>query len=342
MATKDRRADSPLTQVLVDEPYRFDFFQAVQLLEQIDPERHAVGYDGDPRLDAARFRTRASMLFPPSQIYNIKYNGAEVEAGPPEVTVAFMGLIGPSGVLPQHVTELVAERARYGDTAVWEFFDIFNHRMISLFYRAWKKHHLNAAYQHEPLDDVTQYLFDTIGMGTEGLRGHLSVPDRAMLLYGGLIAQRPHSAGIVAGILGDYFDVLVSVEQFAGQWLELEEQDRSYLGTANNQLGVNAIAGKRFWDNQSKFRTTFGPLTFEKFKEFLPVGSAFRPASELVRFLAGIEFDFDFKLVLEANEVPDCVLTTRTNATPMLGWTTWLKTQPFSRDDSQVVLAINN
>ena len=340
MATKDRRADSPLTQVLVDEPYRFDFFQAVQLLEQMAPAGHAVGYDGDPRLETSRFRTRASLTFPPSQIFNIKYN--EVEPGPPEVTVAFMGLIGPSGVLPQHITELVAERARYGDAALWEFLDIFNHRMISLFYRAWKKHHATAAYQHETLDDLTQYLFDTIGMGTEGLRGHLSVPDRAMLLYGGLIAQRPHSGGIVEAILGDYFDVRVSVEQFAGQWLELEEQDRSYLGAANNQLGVNAIAGKRFWDNQSKFRTTFGPLTFKKFKAFLPVGSAFRPATELVRFLGGIEFDFDFKLVLKADQVPDCVLTTRADEKPMLGWTTWLKTQPFSQDDSQVVLATNN
>jgi type VI secretion system protein ImpH len=253
-----------------------------------------------------------------------------------------MGLIGPLGVLPQHVTELVADRARYGDTAVWEFLDIFNHRMISLFYRAWEKHHLTAAYDHAQLDEVTQYLFDTIGMGTDGLRDHLSVPDRALLLYGGLIAQRPHSAGIIEAILSDYFSVPVNVEQFAGQWLELEEENCSRLGRANNQLGVSAIVGKRFWDSQSKFRTTFGALTFEKFKEFLPVGSAFKPATELVRFLAGIEFDFDLKLVLKADHVPDCILSTGADAAPMLGWTTWLKTRPFSNDDSQVVLAINN
>jgi len=342
MGTKDRRTNSSLTQRLEDEPYRFDFYQVVRLLEQIDPERKTVGHDGDPRRDAARFRTRASLSFPPSQIFQIKSNGADADDAPPEVMVAFMGLTGPLGVLPQHFTELVAERARYGDTAFWEFLDIFNHRMISLFYRVWKKHRLAASYEHQGFDDITQYLFDIVGMGTNGLRGHLSVPDRAMLLYGGLIAQRPHSAGIIKAILGDYFSVPVNVEQFAGQWLELEAEDCSRLGTANNQLGVNTIAGKRFWDNQSKFRTIFGALTFEEFKAFLPSGSAFKPATELVRFLAGIEFDFDIKLVLKADQVPDCVLSTRVNATPMLGWTTWLKTQPFSKDDSQVVLSTDN
>jgi type VI secretion system protein ImpH len=342
MGTKDRRTNSSLTQRLEDEPYRFDFYQVVRLLEQIDPERNTVGHDGDPRRDAARFRTRASLSFPPSQIFQITSNGPDADDAPPEVTVAFMGLTGPLGVLPQHFTELIAERARYGDTALWEFLDIFNHRMISLFYRVWKKHRLAASYEHQGFDDITQYLFDIVGMGTNGLRGHLSVPDRAMLLYGGLIAQRPHSAGIIKAILADYFSVPVNVEQFAGQWLELEAEDCSRLGTANNQLGVNTIAGKRFWDNQSKFRAIFGALTFEEFKAFIPAGSAFKPATELVRFLAGMEFDFDINLVLKADQVPDCVLSTRVNAAPMLGWTTWLKTQPFSKDDSQVVLSTNN
>jgi type VI secretion system protein ImpH len=342
MVTKDRRTDPALAQRLFDEPYRFDFYQAVRLLERINPERQPVGRDGDPRRDVARFRTRATLNFPPSQIYKIRQQGETSDDTPPEMTVAFMGLTGPLGLLPQHFTELVAERARYGDTAVSEFFDIFNHRMISLFYRSWEKHRLAAAYERAGLDDITQYLFDTIGMGTKGLRGKLSIPDQAMLLYGGLIAQRPHSGGIVEAILSDYFSVPVNVEQFAGQWLDLEEENCSRLGATNNQLGVNSIAGRRFWDNQSKFSTALGPLTIDEFRAFLPAGSAFRPATELVRFLVGIEFDFDIKLVLKADQVPDCVLATGANATPMLGWTTWLKTRPFSKDDSQVVLATNN
>jgi type VI secretion system protein ImpH len=341
MVTTNRRTDSSVTQRLFNEPYRFDFYQAVRLLERINPERQRLGGDGDPRQDAARFRTRASLNFPPSELYQIKQNGGQDDE-PPEMTVAFIGLTGPLGVLPQHFTELIAERARYGDTALWEFFDIFNHRIISLFYKVWQKHRLSAAYEHSGFDHITHYLFDTIGMGTTGLRGQLSVPDQAMLRYGGLIAQRPHSSGIVAAILSDYFNVLVNVEQFSGQWLELQEENRSRLGAQNHTLGVNTIAGQRFWDIQSKFRLAVGPLTLEEFSAFLPIGSAFKPASELVRFLAGLEFDFDTKLVLKADQVPDCVLSTNAKAKPMLGWTTWLKTQPFSKDDSQVVLCSTN
>ena len=337
MATENGRADSPLTQRLFDEPYRFEFFQAVRLLEQIDPERRPVGRDSDPLQEVARFRTRASLRFPPSQIFQIKEND-----GPPEMTVAFMGLTGPLGLMPQHVTELVAERARYGDKALWEFLDVYNHRMISLFYRAWEKHRLTVAYERGEFDHFTEYLFDTVGMGTKGLRGKLSIPDQAMILYGGLIAQRPHSAGIIAAILSDYFNAPAGVEQFAGQWLELGEENCSRLGTTNNQLGVNTIAGQRFWDNQSKFRTRIGPLSFEQFRAFLPVGSAFKPATELVRFLAGLEFDFDVYLVLAADEVPDFVVVTQSEPPPILGWTTWLKTRSFEGDDSQVVLAISD
>ena len=340
MATTNGRTDSTLTERLFAEPYRFDFFQAVRLLGQVDQERKPVGRDGDPRHDVVRFRTRAALTFPPSQVYQIKENGAGEDETPPELMINFMGLTGPLGVLPQHFTELVAERARYGDTALWEFFDIFNHRMISLFYRVWEKHRLTAAVEREELDPITEYLFDTIGMGTRGLRDRLSIPDRAMLLYGGLIAQRPHSAGTVAAIVGDYFLVPAHVEQFAGQWLKLEEEDRSRLGTANSRLGVNTIAGQRVWDDQSKFRTKLGPLTYKQFTEFLPNSSAFKPASELVRFLAGLEFDFDLQLVLQADDVPACVLDKTSAVRPMLGWNTWLKTCSL-KDDAQVVLATN-
>ncbi len=343
MAAASGRTDPPLAQTLFDEPYRFDFFQAVRLLERIYPERQPVGLDVDPAREVVHFRTRLSLAFPPSQIYGIKRNGVEDE-GPPEMTVAFMGLTGPLGVLPHHYTELLMERTRYKDTALWEFLDLFSHRMVSLFYRAWEKYRFAIAYERSRQDRFTEYLFDIVGMGTGGLRGeHLHIPDQGLLLYGGLIAQRPHSASAVEAVLGDYFGAPARMQQFAGQWLKLEEEDLTRLGTANHQLGISTIAGTRVWDDQSKFRMKFGPLTFEKFKAFLPVGSAFKPAAALIRFLAEMEFDFDVQLTLRAGEVPECLLTTRAQEhRPMLGWTTWLKTRDFVEDDSQVVLSVNN
>jgi type VI secretion system protein ImpH len=336
MATPIRRTDTPLVKILSDEAYGFDFFQAVRILERVYPLRKAVGRDSEPDNEVVRFRTRASLDFPASQIHQISGNG-NLER-PPEMTVAFMGLTGPLGVLPVHYTELILDRTRYHDHALWDFLDMFNHRMLSLFYRAWEKYRFPVAYERGEEDRFTEYLFDIVGLGTGGLRGRLSLPDQGLLLYSGLIAQRPHSASASAAILSDYFGVPWRIEQFYGQWLKLDEESLTRLGTANSELGMSTVAGNRVWDIQSKFRVKLGPLTFAQFKSFLPIGSAFKPAADLMRLLAGIEFDFDLQLILKAEEVPACVLTTRAKHRPSLGWTSWLKTSKFTKDDDQVVL----
>lgn len=384
MATENRRAEPTLEELLFDEPYRFEFFQAIRLLERLSPNRKLIGHhDNLPAEEVVRLRTRPTLQFPPSQIFNLKRDSdAKIEsranttttpddvagtdsaatvdtttdgatmyhAGfgrepethperPPEMTVAFIGLIGSMGVLPSHITELVAERARYKDRALWEFLDLFNHRIGSLFYRAWERHRFHIAFERGAHDSFTEHLFDLIGMGTRGLRGRMNMPDQGLLLYSGLISQRPHSATALASIIGDYFRVPAQVEQFAGQWLDLDADSLCRLGVANSQLGFGTIAGARVWDVVSKFRVRLGAMTLDEFNSLIPSGVNFRRAVELTRFIAGAELDFDLQLTLKRNEVPACILGgANTSAAPRLGWTTWLKTQPFAHDDSQVVL----
>jgi type VI secretion system protein ImpH len=176
-------------------------------------------------------------------------------------------------------------------------------------------------------------------MGTGSLRGRLSFNDQALVYYGGLVAQRPHSASAIAAILSDYFGVPATVIQFAGQWLSLED-NVTRLGSAYSDLGVNTIAGTRVWDSQSKFRVRIGPVGLKEFGYFVPDGSAFRQAIDLLRLLAGLEFDFDLQLVLKAEDVPACNLRGSAAEGPRLGWTSWLKTRDFSQDDDQVVLPV--
>jgi type VI secretion system protein ImpH len=178
-------------------------------------------------------------------------------------------------------------------------------------------------------------------MGTGGLRGRLAFEDQALLLYGGLVAQHPHSASAIAAILSDFFGVPGRAVQFTGQWLKLGE-DATRLGAANSELGVSTIAGARVWDSQSKFRIKLGPVRFQKFKAFVPSGSGFRPMRDLLQLLAGKEFDFDVQLVLKAEEVPPCILGADAVNGPRLGWTSWLKSQELSQDDEQVVLTFQN
>jgi type VI secretion system protein ImpH len=333
--------EKPLNQILADEPYKFQFFQAVRLFEKIFPEKRPVGRDAMPHEEIIRFRSRISLDFPASEIHEIRESTDEKTGNPKtEMLVNFMGMAGVSGVLPAHYTDLMLDRIRHRDTAMWSFLDIFTHRAVSMFYRAWCKYRFPIAYERGN-DDFTAYLFDIGGLGTKGTRGRMSLPDESLLPYIGLIAQRPHSCNAIENILSDYFGIRASVKQFFGQWIALDSADYTRLGKKNSSLGESSIAGTQIWEQQSKFRVRLGPLSFKQFQAFLPNGSAYKPLRSILKFMVGLELDFDVQLLLQRKQVPGTVLTTRAQRKPMLGWTSFLKTKPFGADDEQVILQMD-
>jgi len=330
----------PVDEALFERPYEFDFFQAVRLLHLILNDRPGVGRIAKPAEEPVRFKVRQSLEFPASSIHSMS-----AETDPPEMTVAFFGLTGVQGALPHHYTEHILARAQAKDFVMAEFFDLFNHRLMSLFYRAWEKHHFPVRFQlaaaKQEIDEYTQYLFDWIGLGTAGLGGRMAVTDQAFLRYAGLLGQTPHSAVSLRAILRDYFGVDVEIEEFRGAWYKLAEEDQCDLSGhgLNNQLGGGAIAGDAVWDPQAGFRVRLGPLKFDRFLSFLPDGRAVRELNDLLRFYAGPVLQYDLQLVLQAEEVPWCKLGDRTPAGPRLGWSAWLKTEEFHEPTSDAVFA---
>lgn len=330
-------ANKGVDKKLFEEPYSFEFFHAVRLLEKMYPDRSTVGDAAMPADEVVRFRSRIGLDFPSSEIHEINVIEADKTPARLEMLVNFMGVVGVSGVMPTHYTELVLDRIRHRDTSAWAFLDIFTHRAVSQFYRAWAKYRFPVAYERGD-DAFTSYLYDLVGLGTKGLRGRMAVDDESLLPYGGLISQTPHSATALENIVSDHFQVNARVQQFSGQWLALEKSDLTKLGRDNSVLGRSAIVGSRVWDQQSKFRLRLGPMNFKRFEAFLPSGTASKPLASIARFFAGDEFDLDTKLVLEAKQVPATILTTRAVRRPALGWTTFLKTKPFTSPDEQVIL----
>lgn len=341
MAAQGRRTDPSLEQLLFEEGYRFDFFQAVRVLERVYPDRLPIGRDALPSKEAVRIRSLVSLTFPASAVYEV--NRPEDGSAPPQMTVAFMGLAGLLGVLPRHYTELLLERMRYKDFALRDFLDIFNHRMVSLFYRTWEKYRFPIAYERvrsrgNDYDPFSLSLFHIVGMGTGGLRKRVNVGDEALVYYSGLVAQQPRSASAVKAILGDFFRVPVKIEQFIGAWLPLDEQNRTRIGRNNCRLGTDAMVGSRCWDQQAAFRLVIGPLRFVEFRRFLPDRPGFGPLIDLTRFLVGLTLDFDVQLVLKAAEVPFCALKRPGPDGLRLGWSSWLKTKEFPREAIEAVL----
>jgi type VI secretion system protein ImpH len=330
---------SEVAELLAREPYRFDFFQAVRLLERIAPERRPVGRYGTPRTEAARFTADPALPFPASQIQEIDF-GAD---GPPKVSVNFMGLNGPLGVLPYAYSELVLDRLRQKDPALRDFLDLFNHRIISLFYQAWEKHRFAVAYERGELDRFSHHLLDLIGLGSRGLQDRQDVDDVSLIYYSGLLGLNTRSAAALEQILVDYFDVPVEVQQFVGAWRPMDEANQCRVGEEtgpSEQLGWGAVVGDEIWDQQTRIRLRLGPMTFERYREFLPDGAAWTELRALSRFFTRDEFDVEVQFVLRREDVPACELGDEAAGAPRLGWSTWVKSAPFQRDCDDTVLQL--
>jgi len=208
------------------DPPAYGFFQAVRLLERLYPERRAVGRFGDPTTEIVHFSARPVIAFPASEIHAVELPGSR----PGRMVVNFMGLIGPLGVLPYHYTQLVAERARVRDRALRDFLDIFQHRFISLFYRAWEKYHFTAAFERDGRDAMTEHLRDLIGLGIGAFRDRLPIPDELLLYYAGALGPQPRSALALQQMLEDILNVPVEVEQFVGGWYRLAPSTQCRIG----------------------------------------------------------------------------------------------------------------
>ncbi|HTN76201.1 MAG TPA: type VI secretion system baseplate subunit TssG [Pirellulaceae bacterium] len=346
--------DAPVAERLFTQPQQFDFFQAVRLLELLQPTRREIGSVYSPDEEIVSFRAELGTAFPPSSIADL--TPAADDNSPPEMTIAFLGLTGPTGILPAHYSELLLRLKRDYRTpekhAIAAWLDLFNHRLTSLFYRAWEKYRPWVAYQR---GDYRLAQADTFTHGVQSLSGLASVEreyqpglpaafqlPRSLIRYAGLLSQRPRNVANLQAILADYFALPIEVVQFQGQWLALAEEQQTRLGVCG-QLGFDTVVGTRMWDRQSKIRIRVGPLSRQQFECLLPEGRSstteqphLAELSSVVRFYLGSEIDFDIQLVLNRHEVPAPQLRTDANAETRLGWNAWLPSEapPTDRADA--------
>ncbi len=343
MATTVRQHDPGVKkwEAMVKEPFRFGFFQAVRRLRRLLPGRKPVGRFSPPASESVRFVAHPSLAFPASEIQELSI---DVESSPrATMKVNFMGLSSPQGVLPTPYTELILERAQKKDNGLRDFLDMFNHRLISLFYRAWEKHHFFVSYELGEPDSVTPLIMNLLGLGTEGLGTRQLVPDAALVFYSGLLAQKPRSAQNLKQLLTDYFQVGVEIEEFVGKWVPLPKVDQTVFDDSESpmqQIGFGAVVGDEVWDQQSTVRVKLGPLTRPQYMSFLPreESQAYCDLKALLKFWANDGLDFEVKLILRGKETPGFDLDG--SAELLLGWTTWINNRSMERDPSEATLYI--
>ncbi len=336
------------------DPYQFEFFQAVRLICR--EGGLPLGEDHPPEAEAVRFRTLASLSFPPSEITECgPRSGASSDSTSmsADMEVPFFGLTGPQGVLPRHYTQLVIDRSRQRDTALRDFLDLFNHRLLALFYRAWEKPRLPVRFERagrpdttNPRDLVTICLESLLGLGTGGLGGRLDIDDAVLVYFGGHYSQDIPRAVCLEAMLIEQFHLPANVIQLVGQWLYLAQGDQTRLSAGRtrvdlkNQLGQSAVVGDRVWGVENKFRVQLGPLDYSTFVGLLPNGSEHRPLGQFVRRYVGPEYDFELQLLLLAEHVPCTRLGDAAGGGSRLGWNTWIQGLQRETDAEDAVFAV--
>jgi type VI secretion system protein ImpH len=332
-------------------PHIFEFFQAIRILSrrlelpgfQPGDARAARDSRFDSGMEPARVGAHTSFAFPASDIQSV----TEAPDGTLEMRVNMMGLAGVSGPLPHYYTSLILQakadkdETGRGDTALEDFFNIFNHRLAYLFYYAWEKSRFPAMYDRTGRDPLRQML-----LALAGVPSHLPTPGGLdpdfFVRFAPLLAMQPRSGETLRTILAAFFEVEVEIEQYTGTWRQLNRKSLSEIGSEDDsisgKLGQGTVAGGQYWSLDSMARIRLGPLSRTTFNRFLPGAEWNTAMREICRFFSRDEIEFEVQLVLNRLVVPGCRLGG--GPCPQLGWTTWLKSKPAAAHQDGVVFRL--
>src|SRR4051794_8814689 len=157
-----------LRERLREKPHFYNYFAVMRLLEALHADRPRFGRSRRPAEDVLRLAQEPSVTHAPSAIAGFERGS---EGRPDRLLVHFFGLFGPDGPLPLHLTEYARERRRnHNDPTFQRFADLFHHRLLSLFYRAWADVRPTVSFDRPTEDRFGFYLGALIGLSTADLR----------------------------------------------------------------------------------------------------------------------------------------------------------------------------
>ncbi|WP_321808490.1 type VI secretion system baseplate subunit TssG [Burkholderia sp. BCC1993] len=311
-------------------PHGYDLFQALRWLDALSSGRAPLGHAARPRDEPVRLGQQPSLAFAASMVAGA-YDG-DGGATRPRIAIHGFGLFGPNGPLPTHLTEYAHERAaQHDDPTFAAFADLFHHRLILLFYRAWAD-----AQPTVSLDRPGRARFDAYVASLIGRTAHDDRPaaqadaertaadtlaPHALYFHAGHLVRHTRNPEGLVQILRRHFGVNARIVEHVPRWVAIERSQRCVIRATRPTLRVGGVAlGIAVRDAQSHFRIVLGPLSLDAYRRFLPGGPHARQLAHWVREYVGIEFDWDVQLELAADAVPAIAL----GVPQGLGRTAWL------------------
>jgi type VI secretion system protein ImpH len=327
--SRTHQTEAGLLRDLKAEPWRFDYFAVLRHLERVHDKEPRIGDSATLRDEFVLLGQDPFMEFPASNLARVEHAEDKLL----KIFVKYMGLLGPQGALPLAMTEEAYHYVLAKDDAFPRFLDIFNHRFIQLFFRAWANSRPIAQHDRPKQDRFFAYIGSAIGIGSEPYRELDSIPDAAKLCFAGLLGAQAKSASRLAGAVSGLFELRAEVDEFVGTRLMLDTPECTTLGKHHNVLGGDAMLGQAVYSVQDKIRIRIYTRTLAQYIQFLPSGDLCEPLADLVYFYNGAQLDWDVELAIPSGAVEPVHL----GRFGQLGWTSWMApdwttTEAYRRD----------
>ena len=360
MATENRQSHAAVTgqNAPWSEPWRMDFYHALRLLEACANNKPRIGTSIHTWEDVVRLRQEPFAGFAPTSIAKFKPSDGITL---PWLSVYFLGLLGPNGPLPFHFTEYAIKRIRHDhDETFARFLDIFNNRILSLFYRARAEAEPVQQIGQGKSDHFSRHIASLAGLGLPQLRDRDAFPDSGKLFFAGRLSSAGRNPEGLAALLSEFFGQRVAIKEFVGGWLKIAPQDQYRLGSSRWQLGYlgvlntadssdtsdheqekmqrenkpGIVIGSQVWDCQHMITIKMGPVPYSEVEHFLPGGSKLKILADIVRNYCGDFLRWKLNLIILKEEVP----AIRLGPHVKLGWTTWVTSRMLKKDPDDFVL----
>jgi type VI secretion system protein ImpH len=324
MADDARHARPDLT-ALIDEAPSLDFFE---LLRRLETPARRFGRAGGIEREPARLGQGVRLSFATQDVAEIR--PPEGTRGVPGVSVNVIGLLGPEGPMPLHLTRWVMQRLSNrwfageseratSDTAFLDFVNALQHRQIALYWRAWADHRPDVQAAHGGGQSAA-LLRALAGIGMPGTDTGPATRATPKIGHATSLALLVHGPQRLAGYLATVAGTGVEIREFVGVWTELPPRLQSRLGTDSARLGRTAVVGARVFERQSRVEIRLGPLSLDQFLEILDDPTRAEDIRHALLFAMGHGTGFDLRLVLRGPDVPEPRL-----GNVRLGRTGWLR-----------------
>lgn len=299
------------------QPWRASFLSLLRAIAARDAAMPQPGKALLPDAEPFRIGQRPTMAFAPREIASLG-----LREGRLDIQLYGLGIWGPQGPLPLHMTELAYSRGESEhDHTLAHFANLFHHRALTLFYRAWSVSQSTATLDRGDEEAFSFYIASVMGTDTtEAAR--LRPPTHARYAAVAHLVREARNPDGLAQTLTHYFGVPVGINEYVPHWIQVSPGSRTRLGRAApaTVMGEEALLGSMVRDCQHRFQIVLGPLSLDQYLRLTPHGDDLPTLIDWVRAFVGYEYDWEIKLMLKPRAAPPA----RAGDPHRLGYSTWL------------------